>query len=313
MNFYWVNIGTSKKEVREFHYLWAPTHTYVNGGRTKTINAGWKHMPNVRSGDILFCHFEKKIQFVAVARKNPYLTHRPTSRKFDKWKNEGYKIEVELFVLSNPISRDEFKDDINKFYNEYCSPKLIADNGNISQQYLFFIPVGLGLLILDSIGDTSIKIQDEVRRNKNSGVDNKKKINKTTKESIIKARVGQGTFRNEVLGLWNNSCPVTKVDNKELLIASHIVSWQLSNDEEKLDKYNGLPLSPSIDKLFDRGYVSFSDNGELLLNDRIDPNLIKKLGIPHNAKIYGLQAEHKIYLKRHREIYNINTNSIIKV
>ncbi|MGA1931523.1 HNH endonuclease [Arcobacter sp. YIC-464] len=299
VNFYWVNIGRSYKEVLDNSFLWAPAYTYLKDGQTKTVNAGWKHVPEVRKGDVIFCQHKKNICFIAVAKENAYPSQRPASRKFEKWKNEGYKIDVDLTILDTPIDRSLFIDDIKNIFNDKCSPKLVADSGTISQQYLISIPNGAAALILNHTTEKSIEIQENIRTNKS-----RKKPTERQRKAIVKARVGQGIFREEVLELWNNTCPITKINKKELLIASHIVSWQLSNDEEKLDKYNGFPFSPDVDKLFDKGYISFSDEGKLLVSKFIDSNVIQKLGIDINSKIVGLKEEHKKYLERHRKEFN---------
>lgn len=299
INYFWVNIGKSKKEVKEKKFLWAPAYTYLKDGKTKTINAGWKHVPDVKKGDVLFCQFDKKIHFIAIATTDAYKNEKPQEQTYENWKKEGYKIEIDLIVLDNPINRDIFKEEIKLFYNDKCSPKLFTKNESITQQYLISLPKGAGALLLDCIGDKSIEIYDKVNEKKL-----RKKPDIRQREAIIKARVGQGMFREEVLNLWNNTCPITKVKNKELLIASHIVSWQLSNDEEKLDKYNGLPLTPNVDKLFDKGFISFSDEGNLLIHKSFDKNIIKQLGIAINTRIEGLKPKHKYYLQRHREQYN---------
>ncbi len=93
------------------------------------------------------------------------------------------------------------------------------------------------------------------------------------------------------------------MNKPELLIASHIVSWQLSNDEEKLDKFNGLPLSPNIDKLFDKGFISFSDNGKILIHESITSEILSQLGIDRSSKIEKLRDKNLFYLKKHREIH----------
>lgn len=297
MAFYWVNIGKSNKIVKESKYLWAPDYTFTKS-KKKIEKAGWKFVPKVLKGDVIFCYFKKRIQFIAIAKNKAYSFCRPITEEFSKWNNEGHKIDVDLHILNNPINKDDIKDEIFTFYNKYCKPKLITSSKNISQNYLISLPDGLANLLLKLCAEDSILIQKDMTKNNSK----KSKINKTTSESIIKARIGQGKFRNDVLGLWNNTCPISKVDKSELLIASHIVSWQLSNDEEKLDPYNGLPLSPSLDKLFDKGYISFSDDGNLLFNKIYEENL-KQLGIDKKSRINNLNNKHKAYLKRHRDLY----------
>ncbi|MGL6476290.1 HNH endonuclease [Aeromonas hydrophila] len=46
-------------------------------------------------------------------------------------------------------------------------------------------------------------------------------------------------------------------------VASHIKPWSESNNTKHLDGNNGLLLPPHIDKLLDRGWITFSDSGDL--------------------------------------------------
>ncbi|MEH6357446.1 MAG: HNH endonuclease [Pseudomonadales bacterium] len=298
MSFYWVNLGDSYKEVADYNFLWAPAYT-TNANGTKTVNAGWKHVPEVTIGDVIFCHENGRIIYIGVAKSDAYAAERPENRTFDKWKKEGFKIDVNLEVLKRPIDTHEFKAEFIRSYNERCSPKLFTVNSQACQQYMISIPSGAGAMLLDAIGEIALNIQDKINSSKSVNSTSKP----THREAIVKARVGQGKFRDEVLDLWNGTCPVTGVELPELLIASHIVSWQLSDDVEKVDKFNGLPLSPSIDKLFDKGYVSFSNDGELIINNTISCDLVEQLGISLTTQIQGLTNSHKKYLRRHRDIY----------
>lgn len=119
----------------------------------------------------------------------------------------------------------------------------------------------------------------------------------TEKEELTKCRMGQGKFRNDLIEYWK-SCSITHIDKIDILIASHIKPWRESTDKERLDKYNGLLLLPNLDKLFDKGYISFSDNGGIIINSTI--NDYDKLGLNKNMKI-DISTEHKKYLKFHRE------------
>ena len=299
MNFYWVNVGKSHKIVKEHSFLWAPSHSLTKKNN-KVTYGGWKFISKVKKGDVLFCCFDQKIQFVAISNKDSYEYEKPKYKEFESWPNDGYKVDIDLHILNNKIYVNDIKDEIIRF-NKYCEPVLLYSNNNISQNYLISLPVALASLILKLIDEDSLLIQNDISKNNNRTSE----VNETTTEAIIKARVGQGKFRNDVLNIWNNTCPISNVNKKELLIASHIVSWQLSNDEEKLDPYNGLPLTPSLDKLFDKGYISFSDDGNLLFN-KIYEKTLQQLGINNNSKINNLKDEHKAYLKRHRELYKLN-------
>jgi 5-methylcytosine-specific restriction protein A len=84
------------------------------------------------------------------------------------------------------------------------------------------------------------------------------------------------------------------------LIASHIVRWSESNDQERLDDDNGILLSPLFDSLFDKHLISFTDDGLMLISSRITSENIEKLDLPKDAKISINEGMLK-YIRRHRQ------------
>lgn len=127
---------------------------------------------------------------------------------------------------------------------------------------------------------------------------NLKSIN-TTGSATIETRIGQNKFRIELINYWG-CCAVTGIDLIEILKASHIKPWSESNDDERVDKYNGLLLNPMLDALFDIGYISFSDSGDILLSPRV-PELNSILGIYEKGRLRKIEEQHMVYLKYHRE------------
>lgn len=93
-----------------------------------------------------------------------------------------------------------------------------------------------------------------------------RKLDPTTKDALISARVGQGRFRKQVLELWGSCCSVTCSRTLDAIKASHIKPWRTSTDEERLDPANGLPLTASLDALFDAGLISFDSAGKLIVS-----------------------------------------------
>lgn len=98
-------------------------------------------------------------------------------------------------------------------------------------------------------------------------------------DAIVKRRIGQGPFRALLQKAYGASCWLSGLADSRLLIASHIVPWSLSDPTQKTDPENGLLLSVSWDALFDKGYVSFDDDGQLLCSDVLDESTVKCLGI----------------------------------
>ena len=60
-----------------------------------------------------------------------------------------------------------------------------------------------------------------------------------------------------------------KVSDPKFLIASHIKPWACSESGEKLDIDNGLLLCPNHDALFDSGYISFDENGVIMISEHL--------------------------------------------
>lgn len=117
------------------------------------------------------------------------------------------------------------------------------------------------------------------------------------KETIILSRIGQGRYRADLIDLWNG-CSISKFGDTRLLVASHIKPWKQSTNQEKIDKYNGLLLLPTYDKLFDLGFISFDDNGAIILSSQLSD--LEKLAIDNNVVI-DIKDGNRKYLKYHRE------------
>lgn len=134
-----------------------------------------------------------------------------------------------------------------------------------------------------------------------SGSNITSKPNRTERTGLITSRVGQGQYRIKLLDKWDRKCAVTGVDSANILIASHILPWKDSNDEQRLDTENGILLSPSLDALFDRHLISFNDKGEIILSNIISEEHYKSLGVHKKMKLRNVSERMKQYLQQHRE------------
>lgn len=120
------------------------------------------------------------------------------------------------------------------------------------------------------------------------------------KKVLTKARVGQGKYREELLRLCP-FCPITLVSDDRLLIASHIKPWAKSTDFEKTDPLNGFMLTPTFDFLFDRGFLSFTDDRKSILSPFLSNMTYSKLGISDGKTFSHLPIDgRENYLEYHR-------------
>lgn len=126
-------------------------------------------------------------------------------------------------------------------------------------------------------------------------------LSKTSKEVKRKARVGQGAWRRDLLKSWGGRCAVTGYGSKRHLRASHTKQWSKCTDAEKLDVFNGFPLVPALDDLFNQHDLTFLDDGTGVLNPEIDPALYGLPQVP--LRLRYVAPEHLPYLAEHRKLF----------
>lgn len=128
------------------------------------------------------------------------------------------------------------------------------------------------------------------------------KSKKEKQSEIYNARVGHGKYRDQLLEQCR-FCPFTMIADERLLIASHIKPWAASNDREKIDPSNGFILSPLYDKLFDRGFITFTEDKHVILSEFISPYTWKQIGLANGTYIKALPMDKKRieYLKFHQQ------------
>jgi len=123
----------------------------------------------------------------------------------------------------------------------------------------------------------------------------------TEAERLVVQRVGQGLFRVALLDYWQGKCCVTGLDVPELLRASHIRPWaECETDEQRLDVFNGLLLAPHVDALFDGGWISFEDSGEMAVSPEFPHEARVQIGLSMTWRALGLTERHWAYLAYHR-------------
>ncbi len=138
-----------------------------------------------------------------------------------------------------------------------------------------------------------------------------KELSETEKTALMKQRIGQGQFRGNLLKKYKSKCALCGLGYKELLIASHIKGWAAANDNERMDKENGLLLCAQHDALFDKHLISFDDNGKILISKSIKEKDRVLLNINLEQKI-KMSKQMKDYMSFHREKFEEFQNSNLK-
>lgn len=305
MNYWWVNQNQTYKHEVEGGYIWSPKAN-ANGH----LNPFYENMRKVAVGDVVFSFKDTLIPAIGVITSIAYSQPKPSEfgSTGENWGQEGWCVDVDYHELSNQIRpKDHMKAIVATLPSKY-SP--LQENGNGNQGvYLTAVPLSMAEVILKLIGNEAYAITNNLRDQdilEVESIDIEKEIRQNTslehteKEQLVKSRRGQGTFRTNLERI-EKACRVTGVTAKEHLRASHIKPWKDSSNPERLDGYNGLLLSPHIDALFDKGYISFADDGEMLVSSKTDTLVLSLWGLGTKLNVGTFSEKQKVYLAYHRE------------
>src|SRR6185437_5341986 len=151
---------------------------------------------------------------------------------------------------------------------------------------------------------------DSWERKLEQGVADNAAIPETDRLAIIRARKGQGLFKERV-GQIETRCRITGVENPTHLVASHCKPWRDSSNEERLNGENGLLLTPSIDHLFDRGFIGFEDNGKLIISPVAHRPSLQRMGIDTTGtmNVGAFTGGQKSFLEFHRKMVLLKSAS----
>ena len=234
------------------------------------------------------------------------LTKQEIQDAIDEWSMAGrevffarYKVHS-AFKYKIAVDDDEFDAKaivvgaLRKFRPQLGEFKTAIFNGNAST---IAQPLRrLGFDVLDMELD-EIEVEDDRHQRE---LLNRVLNGPVERHQLVKSRRGQGVFRDNVESR-EPKCRVTGVSNPNYLRASHIKPWRKSNDTEKIDGDNGLMLAPHVDFLFDRGFISFEDDGTLIVSELIEDAALESWGIPSEMNVGSFTPEQSIFLKFHRE------------
>jgi hypothetical protein len=124
------------------------------------------------------------------------------------------------------------------------------------------------------------------------------RLDATSKRSEITVRLGQHRFRRLVLERWQSRCAATGADI--LVTAAHIKPWQVASNFDRINPDNGIALSLLYHRAFDLGYISFADDGTVLVSEVYRERLLK-VGLNLSVKVSGLTEDHRPFLEHHRK------------
>lgn len=306
---WWVNHKQTFMQEVEGNYIWSPIHK-SNGKE----NIFYDNMLRVMPGDVIFSFANAAIQAIGICEASAALAPKPAEfgTAGRDWHNEGWLIPTKFYRLKIPIRPKEHMDVLGPTLPEKYSPIRESGDGN-QGAYLAELPDQMTATVIRLLGEQWTRFVDlsspvaEAIRSDDEGVEeraaaeiqNRTDIGATERQQLVRSRRGQGVYRRNLEG-FETACRVTGVAILSHLRASHIKPWRVSSDFEKLDGNNGLLLSPHIDHLFDRGFISFTDEGVLLVANDMDEATLQKWGLEPGAHCGSFRPEQLPYLEFHR-------------
>lgn len=308
---WWVNHNQTFRQEIDGEYLWSPRRE-ANGARSQF----YENMRHASPGDVVLSFAGTLISFVGKVTDWAFAAPRPTEfgSAGTQWASAGWLLPVAWKKLPSPVRPKDLLSALAPLLPKTYSP-ISATTGNGNQKaYLAAVPHSVVDLILSRAGQPetpapassnatfrafSQRLDDAVQEQLMSDL----RLSDTERQQVLKARRGQGQFRENVCAI-ESACRLTGVSNQALLVASHIKPWRsCETGNERLDGNNGLLLTPDADLLFDRGLISFRDDGRVLVSPRLDPDDLRRLGL--EDKVLGntgrFSPGQSRYLAFHRE------------
>ncbi len=317
MRYWWVNQNQTFRQEIAGGYLWSPKRN-ANGAR----NRFYESMREVSPGDIVFSFVDTRI--VAIGLAMSYCWECPKPAEFGSagqyWENVGWRISVSFTPLLNKVRPKDHMVSLSPVLPSRYSPLQSNGNGNqalyLTELSMDFAEVLGGLIgqearaLTSPVSEASIDSAhwkfagddlDVWEHRLEEQIQTDSSVRETDREALIRARCGQGLFKQRVLRI-EHRCRITGVSNLTHLIASHCKPWRDSSNEERLDGENGLLLTPSIDHLFDRGFIGFENSGELIISPVAHRPSLQRMGIEteHRANVGAFTDGQKHFLEFHR-------------
>jgi putative restriction endonuclease len=318
MSHWWVNQNQTFRQEIAGGYLWSPKRN-KNGHR----NPFYEFMREASPGDIVFSFFDTRIAALGIV--SGYCHESPKPEEFGatgmNWSRIGWRVSVRWRKLENAIRPKDHIAALRSDLGYRYAPLTLGGNG-LQSVYLTRVTAGLASKLFGLIGrevasvsDASYEIGrierdspaleqdiDEWERRVEASISTDPSIQETQRTALVLARRGQGVFRQQVRTI-ERACRITGVERMEHLIASHIQPWRDSNNAQRLDGENGLLLTPTVDHLFDKGFISFEDSGMLIVSPVADGKSLNRMGInPKQRVAVGAFSDgQRSYLEFHRE------------
>lgn len=311
MSYWWVNQKQTYRHELAGGYLWSPKRRSDHAR-----NQFYENMKIVAPGDLVFSYWNTAIRAYGIVRSYGYDAPKPDEfgEVGRNWATIGYRADVEYVRLTTAVAPRDSWDAIEPLLPTKYSP--LRNGRGLQSVYLAALPDELGALLWQRVTAahnpiiardsralllrSSEEPERETWERHELALIEQAQVGPTEREAIVKARRGQGKFRDNVAGI-ERECRITRVANPAYLIASHIKPWRHASNTERLSAHNGLMLAPQADFLFDRGFITFQD-GKLLVSQVADERSLFKLGVDPDRppEVGSFSDDQERFLEFHR-------------
>lgn len=309
--YWWVNHKQTVRHEVGGGYLWSPK--VKKDGKS---NKFWDNMRLAVPGDYVLSFANGEIAYLGQVVDYAFTCPRPDEfgSRGSAWGDEGWRLPILWKTLETPVRPRDHIAELSELLPSTHSPIRHRDGKGNQGAYLAAIDFSLFQAVMaragidldlvfavdeiaSAFGSCSEELDDAVERQ----LALSPALSITEREQVIKARRGQGLFRQNVLN-YEQSCRITGITTTNLLIASHIKPWRsCATSHERLDGNNGFLLTPHVDLMFDRGLISFGDDGSVIISSKMDLADLLKLGIcPDGLQPRALNPSQRSYLAYHR-------------
>jgi putative restriction endonuclease len=296
MRYWWVNHkGTHAEEIGG-GYIWSPK-TLKTGGSKPT----YENLTKVIPGDLVLSYAFAAIQAVGIVQEPHRETPKPKygAGARESWADQGWYVPITWTLLDEPYYPKPDLEALRPLMPAIYTP-LDKNGKGTENSYLAEISPDLFQEVIRRAAVKNPDLTDAVAEELAAQEVIESTTDETKKKQLVDARIGQGIFKDRLMEL-EPACRVTGTDDRRLLIASHIKPWAVSSNKERLDGNNGLLLAPHVDRLFDRFWISFTDDGTLIT---AGPGVEKRLlqwGLKPGMQTPALRPKQCAYMAYHRE------------
>jgi putative restriction endonuclease len=305
-SFWWVNHSHTFRQEIEGSYLWFARRPRKSKARSESDKNVQKLLP----GDVVFSFAQGEIGAVGVVLGSAREAARPAefeSIAAHADARTGWMVPVRFTALTTSLWPEDHIGDLAPGLPRKHSPILPGGAGN-QHVLLAAVPSLTATKLCDLLHGQVERIVgtivEEVGRSlmedvAEAAIQQRTDIGPTQRSDLLKSRHGQGLFRANV-EVNEHSCRISGVLDRRHLWARHIKPWCECEDAEKLDGSNGLLLAPHMAHLFERGYISFSDEGDLLVSQEMNPVVLENWHIHLPLNVGEFRPEQCYYLDYHR-------------